>query len=51
MKILVLFGNTFGADKLVDLGGAPHSNMFIGGPYMSSMIKMLDACANAGLKC
>jgi predicted aconitase len=50
MKILVIFGNTFGADKLVDLGGAPHSNMFIGAPYMSSMIKMLDECAKAGLK-
>ena len=50
MKILVAFGNTFGAAKLVDLGGAPHSNMFIGAPYMSSMIKMLDECAKAGLK-
>ena len=50
MKILVKFGNAFGAEKLVDLGGAPHSNMFIGAPYMASMIKMLDACAKAGLK-
>ena len=39
-----------GAEKLVDLGGAPHSNMFIGAEYMSSMIKMLDECAKAGLK-
>ena len=45
MQILVAFGNTFGAEKLVDLGGAPHSNMFIGAPYMKSMIKMLDECA------
>ena len=50
MKILVAFGNIFGAEKLVDLGGAPHSNMFIGAPYMKSMIKMLDECAKAGLK-
>jgi hypothetical protein len=50
MKILVIFGNTFGAEKLVDLGGAPHSNLFIGAPYMKSMIKMLDECAKAGLK-
>ncbi len=50
MKILVAFGNAFGAEKLVDLGGAPHSNMFIGAPYMKSMIKMLDECARAGLK-
>jgi hypothetical protein len=32
MKIQVVFGNTFGADKLVDLGGAPHSNLYPGDP-------------------
>ena len=50
MKIQVMFGNIFGADKLVDLGGAPHSNLYPGAPYMGSMIKMLDQCAKAGLK-
>ncbi len=50
MKILVVFGNTFGADNLVDLGGAPHSNLVPGAPYLGSMIKMLDECAKAGLK-
>jgi predicted aconitase len=50
MKILVDFGNAFGAEKLVDLGGAPHSNLFIGAQYMSSMIDMLQECAEAGLK-
>ena len=50
MKILVNFGNTFGAERLVDLGGQPHSNLFIGAGYMDSMIKMLDECAKAGLK-
>ncbi|GAG23173.1 unnamed protein product, partial [marine sediment metagenome] len=37
MKILVAFGNAFGAEKLVELGGAPHSNLYIGAPYMNSM--------------
>jgi predicted aconitase len=50
MKIVVDFGNAFGAEKLVDLGGAPHSNMFIGADYMKSMIDMLEQCADAGLK-
>ncbi len=50
MKILVAFGNAFGAEKLVDLGGAPHSNLYIGAPYMNSMIEMLNQCADAGLK-
>ncbi len=50
MKILVAYGNIFGAKKLVDLGGAPHSNMFVGADYMKSLIEMLDECAKAGLK-
>ena len=50
MNILVDFGNAFGADRLVDLGGAPHSNMFLGAPYMKSMIDMLEECVDAGLK-
>ncbi|MCP4780798.1 MAG: DUF521 domain-containing protein [Hyphomicrobium sp.] len=33
MKILVVYGNAFGAEKLVDLGGAPHSNMYVGTDY------------------
>jgi predicted aconitase len=50
MKILVAYGNAFGAEKLVDLGGAPHSNMYVGTDYMKSMIAMFDECAKAGLK-
>ena len=50
MKILVVYGNAFGAEKLVDLGGAPHSNMYVGTDYMKSMIAMFDECATAGLK-
>ena len=50
MKILVRFGETFGATKLVDLGGAPHSNLYIGAPYLESLIVMLEQCAAAGLK-
>lgn len=50
MKILVRFGETFGATRLVDLGGAPHSNLYIGAPYLESLIAMLEECAAAGLK-
>jgi hypothetical protein len=50
MKILVKFGETFGATKLVDLGGSPHSNLYIGAPYLASLIDMLEQCAEAGLK-
>jgi predicted aconitase len=40
MKILVTFGEAFGATKLVDLGA----------PYLASLIDMLQQCAEAGLK-
>lgn len=50
MQILVKFGETFGATKLVDLGGAPHSNLYIGAAYLGSIIDLLEECANAGLK-
>ncbi len=50
MKILIIFGNDFCAEKLVKLGGAPHSNMYIGTDHMAAMIEMFDQCAKAGLK-
>ncbi|MEP2703393.1 MAG: aconitase X [Roseibium sp.] len=50
MQILVKFGETFGATKLVDLGGAPHSNLYIGANYLGSIIDLLAECADAGLK-
>ncbi|MBW1789286.1 MAG: DUF521 domain-containing protein [Deltaproteobacteria bacterium] len=50
MKIVVAHGNAFGADKLVDLGGAAHTSMYFGTAYMSPLIKIFDECAKAGLK-
>jgi len=50
MKIVVAHGNAFGADKLVELGGACHSSMFFGTAYMAPLIKIFDECARAGLK-
>ena len=50
MKIVVAHGNAFGAEKLVDLGGAPHCSLFTGTDYMGPMIKLFQECADAGLK-
>jgi predicted aconitase len=50
MKTVVAFGNAFGATKLVDLGGAPHSSVFNAPPFMKSLIDILNVCADAGLK-
>jgi predicted aconitase len=50
MKTVVAFGNAFGATKLVDLGGAPHSSLFNAPPFMKSIIDVLNTCADEGLK-
>lgn len=50
MKIVVAHGNAFGAEKLVDLGGAPHSSLFTGQDYLLPVIDLLQECADAGLK-
>ena len=50
MKIVVAHGNAFNAEKLVDLGGAPHSSLFTGQDYLMPIISMFQQCADAGLK-
>ena len=50
MKIVVAHGNAFGAERLVDLGGAPHCSLYTGTDYMAPMIKLFQECAAAGLK-
>jgi predicted aconitase len=50
MAIVVAHGNAFGAERLVDLGGAPHSSLFTGQEYLLPVINMLQECADAGLK-
>ena len=50
MKIVVAHGNAFNAEKLVDLGGAPHSSLFTGQDYLKPIIEMFQQCADAGLK-
>jgi len=50
MAIVVAHGNAFGAEKLVDLGGAPHCSLYTGTDYMKPMIDLFQECADAGLK-
>ena len=50
MKIVVAHGNAFGAERLVNLGGAPHCSLYTGTDYMAPMIKLFQECADAGLK-
>ncbi len=50
MKTVVDHGNIFGATKLIDLGGAPHTSFFMGTPSMKPLIEAFTQCADAGLK-
>ena len=50
MKIVVAHGNAFGAERLVDLGGAAHCSLYTGTDYMKPMIDLFQECAEAGLK-
>ena len=50
MAIVVAHGNAFGAEGLVDLGGAPHCSLYTGTDYMKPMIDLFQECADAGLK-
>ena len=50
MAIVVAHGNAFGAERLVDLGGAPHCSLYTGTDYMKPMIDLFQECADAGLK-
>ncbi len=34
LKTIVMHGNLFGADRLADCGGAPHSSLYTGGPWV-----------------
>ena len=50
MKTVVAFGNAFGATKLVELGGAPHTSLYNAPQFMEPMIKVFEKCADEGLK-
>jgi predicted aconitase len=43
-------GELFGATKLVDLGGNPHTSMFTGNAFLGPFLKIFTQCADEGLK-
>ena len=50
MKTVVAYGQLFGADKLVDLGGAPHLAVSWGSDGIAPLLDIYDKLAAAGLK-
>ncbi len=50
MKTVVAYAEAFGATKLVDLGGNPHTVLLGATPALDPVIDILNECADAGLK-
>ena len=50
IKTVVAYGQLFGADKLVDLGGAPHHAVSWGSDGIEPLLQIYKQLADAGLK-
>ena len=50
LKTIVMHGELFGAERLVKCGGAPHSSLYTGGPWVAPVLEMFEEIADAGLK-
>ncbi|NDR57919.1 aconitase X [Aliiruegeria sabulilitoris] len=50
LKTIVMHGELFGAKRLADCGGAPHSSLYTGSPWVIPVLEMFEEIADAGLK-
>jgi predicted aconitase len=50
LKTIVKHGELFGAERLADCGGAPHSSLYTGSPWVEPVLEMFEEIADAGLK-
>ncbi len=50
LKTIVMHGNLFGAERLAKCGGAPHSSLYTGSPWVAPVLEMFEEIADAGLK-
>jgi predicted aconitase len=50
LKTIVMHGELFGAERLADCGGAPHSSLYTGGPWVEPVLEMFEEIADAGFK-
>jgi len=50
LKTIVMHGELFGAERLADCGGAPHTSLYTGGPWVAPVLDMFEEIADAGLK-
>ncbi len=50
LQTIVRHGELFGAQRLADCGGRPHSSLYTGGPWVGPVLEMFEEIADAGLK-
>jgi predicted aconitase len=50
LQTIVRHGELFGAERLADCGGAPHSSLYTGSPWVNPVLDMFEEIADAGLK-
>ena len=50
LRTIVKHGDLFGAERLADCGGAPHTSLYTGGPWVAPVLEMFEEIADAGLK-
>ena len=49
LKTIVMHGELFGAERLEDCGGAPHSSLYTGSAWVEPVLEMFEEIADAGL--
>ena len=49
LETVVRHGELFGAERLADCGGAPHSSLYTAGPWIVPVLEMFEEMADAGL--
>jgi predicted aconitase len=50
LKTVIMLGELFGAERLADCEGAPHSSLYTGSPWVVPVLEMFEEIADAGLK-
>ncbi|MGI9330622.1 MAG: aconitase X [Gammaproteobacteria bacterium] len=50
LKTIVMHGELFGAERLADCGGAPHSSLYTAGPWITPVLEMFEEIADSGLQ-
>jgi len=50
LKTIVMHGELFGAERLAECGGAPHTSLYTGAPWVEPVLEMFEEIADDGLK-